>query len=191
MRRMIKQWAGDQRGASAVEFALLAPIMLLLYFGVVVFCQAYMAQKRVSHVASAVGDLVAQTSQISRAEAGELFSIGGLIMKPFSAATLDQRVTSITRQTATRYEVDWSRSTGDALPPLDQGSAVGVPSVAVAVGGSVIMSESESVYTSPMDPILNDIRNLIGSDGAGLGVLTFTRKAYLHPRNGAVPCPDC
>ena len=51
--------ARDTRGLSAVEFALLAPVMISLYFGVAEVGQAFMVQKRQAHVASMVADLVA------------------------------------------------------------------------------------------------------------------------------------
>jgi Flp pilus assembly protein TadG len=58
--------AGDVRGVSAVEFALIAPVMILFYAGMVDLCQGYMALKRTSH-ASAVADLASQSRSMTKA----------------------------------------------------------------------------------------------------------------------------
>ena len=61
LRRLI----ADRRGVSAVEFALVAPILVLLYFGLVELSQAATADRRLAHATSAVGDLVAQASSVT------------------------------------------------------------------------------------------------------------------------------
>src|SRR3569623_1736057 len=67
----------DQRGASAVEFAMIAPLMLMFYFGLTELCQAMLAERRVSHVASAVGDLVTQTDKLTPADLPDIIALGG------------------------------------------------------------------------------------------------------------------
>ena len=55
----------DRRGVAAVEFALIAPAMVLLYCGLVELCQAVIAERKANHVASAIGDLVTQAETVS------------------------------------------------------------------------------------------------------------------------------
>ncbi|MGH6977695.1 MAG: TadE/TadG family type IV pilus assembly protein, partial [Brevundimonas sp.] len=78
----LRRFRRDQKGLSAVEFALLAPVMILLYFGMVELCQAYMAQKRMSHVASMVADLTARAEVVNQSGLNDTFNIGGQIMQP-------------------------------------------------------------------------------------------------------------
>ena len=63
--------ARDSRGVAAVEFALLLPILLLLYFGVVELTQGVMTQQRANHVAATVGDLVSQSSSLASADVAD------------------------------------------------------------------------------------------------------------------------
>ena len=78
------QLAKNTRGAAAVEFAFLAPVLILLYFGMVEYCQGYMALKRTGHVASMVADLVSQNDTVTKTQITDIFAIGDQIIRPFS-----------------------------------------------------------------------------------------------------------
>lgn len=171
----LARFGRDERGVSAVEFALIAPVVITIYFGLVEFCQAYMAQKRMSHATSQVADMVAQAPDITRDEIDDVFAIGGLILSPFSAANFSQRVTSITRDAGGVARVAWSRGAG--MTPLS--GVQTVPAGLIANGETIIMSESSFRYVSP-------IRKLLP------GTTTFTARHYLRPRvSDTIPCPDC
>lgn len=175
-RSLFRSLAGDDRGISAVEFALLAPVLIAFYLGLSEFCQGYMAQKRMGHVAAAVADLVAQEDTVTRANLDDIFTLGGLIMKPFSTATLKQRITSVTR-TGTKVKVDWSR--GDGLTARTTGSEVTVPTDLLADGQSVIISEATYDYDSPADYLMPSVTK-------------FSHTYYLRPRvSDKTLCPNC
>lgn len=168
---------GDTRGGAAIEFAFLAPIMILLYFGMIEYCQGYMALKRTGHTASMVADLVSQTDATTPAQISDIFAIGELIMSPFPTATLKQRVSSVTRVSANTYKVDWSRTKGmsDKLKPQD----ADVPADMLENGESVIVSETFYDYQSSFSQMAP-------------GLFHFKRVAYLRPRTvETVPCTGC
>lgn len=166
-RGFLSRLRGDRRGVSAVEFAMLAPIMVAFYFGLSEFCQAFMAQKRVGHVASVVADLVAQDDVTNAAEITDIFSAGATLMKPFRATTLTQRVTSVTVNSSGQARVDWSRGSGVTGRTVN--SAVTLPTGLVVNGESVIMSEVTYDYDSPVDYLMP-------------GLTRFTQTHYLRPR---------
>jgi len=175
-RSLFRRLAGDERGISAVEFALLAPVLIAFYLGMAEFCQGYMAQKRMGHVSAAVADLVAQEETVTKANLDDIFDIGGLIMKPFSTATLKQRITSVTR-TGAKVKVDWSR--GDGLTALTAGSEVTVPTDLLSDGQSVIISEATYDYDSPADYLMP-------------GLTKFSHTYYLRPRvTDKTLCSNC
>ena len=170
----------DRRGVSAIEFALIAPLMLVIYFGLVELCQGYMANRRAGHPASIVADLVAQADETSTQDLTSVFAIGDMIMRPFPSAPLSIRVSSVTRDTNGVARVDWSRGNNKALTALSKGSAVtDLPSGLIENGESLILGETEFVYTSAFAQIIKT-------------PITFRRSYYLRPRTqDRIPCANC
>ncbi|MGV8929865.1 MAG: TadE/TadG family type IV pilus assembly protein [Brevundimonas sp.] len=174
--RLFSRLAGDQRGVAAVEFALLAPILIFFYFGLAEFCQGYMAQKRMGHVAAMVADMVAQEEVTSSVKIDDVFAIGDLIMNPFPTTTLEQRVSSVTR-TAGVARVDWSHGTG--MEPRAVNSTITLPADLIANGESIIVSEATYDYDSPADYLMPSITR-------------FSHIYYLRPRTvDKVICSNC
>lgn len=166
----------DERGVSAVEFAMLAPVLIAFYFGLAELCQGYMAQKRMGHVASMVADLVAQEETVATTNLDDIFEIGGLIMKPFPTPALKQRVSSVTR-TAGVAKVDWSR--GDGMTARAVNSTISLPTDLIADGESVIVSEATYDYDSPVDYFMP-------------GITRFSHIYYLRPRTvDKTLCSNC
>ncbi len=174
---ILRRFAGDRRGVTAVEFALLAPLMIAFYFGLTEFCQGFMAQKRMSRSAASVADLVAQTDVVTQDELADILAIGQTIMKPFSTTTLTLRVSSVTRNSSGVAKVDWSRASGTTA--LAKTATVTVPTDILANGESIVMSEATYGYSSPAQYLMP-------------GVTQFDGKFYSRPRKvDMVGCSDC
>lgn len=173
----LKRLATDRRGVSAVEFALIAPLMISFYFGLGELCQGYMSQKRLAHTASSVANLVAQTDVVTKDEVDDVMAIGALIMKPFSTTTLTTRVSSVTRNSSGVAKVNWSRASG--ITAYTAGTTVTVPTDMIGNGESLVMAETTYDYASPVKYLLP-------------AVTKFTSVFYERPRKvDAVGCSDC
>ncbi len=165
----LKHLIKDRRGAAAVEFAFIAPVMILMYYGLAELTQGMMADRRASHVASAIGDLVAQDTVINTTEMNDIFNVGKAIIAPFPTSGLSMRVTSIRKDSTGAIQVVWSKSSG-SMGVLSTVSSV--PTGLIANNESVILAESSYVYNSATKKALPN-------------ALTFTQKYYLKPRKTA------
>jgi Flp pilus assembly protein TadG len=163
---------------SAVEFALLLPILMLLYFGVVELTQGAMTSQRAAHTASTIGDLVAQNTSVTAAEMTDIFSVGNTVMYPYPTATLQMRVSSLAADANGNAKVVWSQAQG--MTKLQPGSTVGgIPADVINPNESVVMSESRYTYTSVFGQVLPR-------------PITFSNVYYLRPRlSPQVTCADC
>ncbi|MBX9460167.1 MAG: pilus assembly protein [Brevundimonas sp.] len=173
---LIRRWTGDERGVSAIEFAMLAPVLILFYMGMTEFCQGFMAQKRMGHVSATVADLIAQEEAVTPAAIDDIFEIGELIMKPFPTGTLHQRVSSVT-QTSGVAKVDWSR--GDGMTARGPLSTVTLPADLITDGESVVVAEVTYDYDSAADYLMP-------------GLTRFSHTYYLRPRTvDKTKCDNC
>lgn len=179
LRAMLQKLTRDERGVSAVEFALIAPILILFYAGVVDLCQGYMALKRTSHVASAVADMTSQSATLTKAQITKIFEIGPAIMAPFATASLEQRISSVTKVSNTKYTVNWSRSFGanGSLSSALTASNLNLPTGLIANGESILIGEAAYTYNSPFKTFLPTVR--------------FQRRALIQPRGTSTNCSDC
>lgn len=169
----------DEAGVSAAEFALIAPIMILFYLGAAELSGGLMASRRSAHLASTVGDLVAQSDTLTSADISDVFSIGASIMDPMpTGINLEIRVSSVTMAANQQAKVDWSK--GQNMSPYAVGDVIGTITTAqLPVGQSLIMTETNYHYTSPVGHLLPGITN-------------FSQTVYNYPRNaGKVTCQAC
>ncbi|MEI9965538.1 MAG: TadE/TadG family type IV pilus assembly protein [Caulobacteraceae bacterium] len=173
-----RRFGRDRRGVAAIEFALIAPVMVLMYCGLVELCQAMIAERKANHVASAIGDLVAQVETVSTGDLSDIFSIGQTIMSPYNTGTLQMRVTSVTLDSTGKPKVTWTRSNNWTASTLKVGDQVTLP-VTLNPGDSIIMSESKYSYTSIFHYVLPK-------------ALNYNEAFYLRPRRSDnVTCTGC
>jgi len=154
-----------------VEFALIAPVLILMYCGMAELTQAMMAQRRLSNIAAAVGDLVAQTTQIGPDRMTDIFAVGSIIMAPFPATGLKICVVSVTSDASGKDTVAWSRTstTGMTSCPTAGTVLTDVPIAVLPANKSVILARADYDYASPIKLVLPR-------------AMTFTRTLYLRPR---------
>ncbi len=175
-----KTFAGDTRGVSAIEFALVAPILIMAYLGLSELTLGMMASRKASHLAASIGDLAAQSETLSSANITDLFAIGTSMLQPFSTSgtSLKIRLTSVTMQSNNKATVDWSAVQN--MTKYNAGDVISaVTTSQISAGQSLIMTEVEYDYSSPIGNFLP-------------GQSAFKYTFYHHPRNGAmVTCPTC
>ena len=189
-----KDFTQDNRGVSAIEFALVAPILILAYLGLADLTLGMMVSRRASHLAATVGDLAAQSETLTAGNITDLWAIAGSMMKPFpTAATpsrpkalLKIRITSVTMKTTgstTAPVVNWSTTSNWTKLTANDPEIKGITTTQIAAGESLVVTDVEYTYDSP---IKLNVYEFV-KDGS-----IFKNTFYHHPRNGAaVACPSC
>jgi Flp pilus assembly protein TadG len=181
---LIRRLRRDQSGVSALEFALIAPLMILFYFGSAELTQAVMAQRRTLSVASAIGDLVAQANGTTTAQdVDDAMNMGNIIMYPFptTGTVLSICVEGITADNSATpvKSVMWRHVKNDDGNCAAVGTKVtGLSDDVIAAGQSLIMARVAYKYTSSTNLVLHI--NPI-----------FTKVYYLRPRrSSSISCTD-
>ncbi len=87
-RTFLRRLCGNRDGVSAVEFALIAPVMVLFYVGMVEISLALSVDRKVTNAASALADLVAQDDVITDGEMVDILNAGSAIIAPYDAGSV-------------------------------------------------------------------------------------------------------
>lgn len=164
--RLLRRFGAQTKGAIAIEFAIILPIMITMYFGVVEISHALAANRKVTMTTSTVGDLVAQFATVGPNTMNGLVTAASEIMRPFNtggSGQLKVNVYSISNIPAN----DWSYSpSGQCASGTPQ-----VPAALLASGGSVIVSRVCYDFDSILHRFFAPTTN-------------FEDTFYLRPRQG-------
>ena len=115
MRRPLRRLARDQRGVSAVEFAMLLPLMLTLYIGGAEVSRAIAIDRKVTLVSRSLGDLVAQSTTVTSDDVTKILSAATAVMAPYGDTPLKITVSSVKIDSAGVAKVCWSDTKNGAV----------------------------------------------------------------------------
>jgi len=104
----LMRFSRDRRGVSAVEFALVAPMMIALYFGCVEISDGVAADRKVSLTAAALANLVAQSTSLSATDMNNVLDASTAIIQPYSASNLKMTVTCLSIDANKNVTTKWT-----------------------------------------------------------------------------------
>lgn len=169
MLRRVRAFLRARDGLAAVEFALISPLMILMFLGATELSSALDCNARVGRVAATTSDLVAQSASVSTSDVTNIFTAANAVLFPYSSASARIVVSSLVDDGTGGTKVAWSSAQN--ATPRTVGSTVAVPAglVIKGSGGSLIFAEVTYVYTSPSSYFLGPS-------------ITLTNNFYSRPR---------
>lgn len=179
---LLQKLTVNAQGVAALEFAMIAPLMFMLFVGSVEFSQAITVDRRVTQSASVIADLIARAPSegVAAAQVDRDMSIVSQLIAPYDANALTVEVVSVKAQAAPgnpgalNYVVDWSRDNRGGTPYARNSPApFGMPQGLLVAGESTIVGRAFYNYT----PLIFSyfIRE----------AFTMEEIFYLKPRNGS------
>ena len=163
---IMRRFAGDRRGVSAVEFALVAPIMVGLYFGVVEVSDGVSASRKVSLTAATLANLSAQVSTISTSDMSNILDASSAVIAPYDTSKLKITVTCISIDSTKKATAMWSvtRNGGAA-----NSGTMTLPSALAVASTQLLLAEVSYAYTP-----------IVGYKITG--TVNLSDKMYMSPR---------
>ena len=144
--KLLRSFKRDREGASAVEFAILAPLLITLYFGCVEITDGIAADRKVTLTAGALANLTSQSQTITVDGMTNILNASAAIIKPYSVGNLAATITCLKIDADGNAKVKWS-ATLNGTARAD-GASVTLPSAALAVPNSyLVWSEVSYNYT--------------------------------------------
>lgn len=162
---ILRRFARDRRGVSAVEFAIVAPVLIGLYFGVVEISDGVAADRKVSLTAATLANLTAQVSTITDSDMTNILDASSAIIAPYDVGKLSITITCISIDANKKATAAWTVTRGG------QGNTgtMTLPAALAVPKTQLILAQASYAYT----PTVGD--NITGT-------LNLSDKMYMSPR---------
>lgn len=142
-RARLSRFRRDARGVTAVEFALVAPVMILIVMGTIELPRAFSYSQKLTRAARAMADLSARTNLASL---NDVYAAGLMIAQPLQTASATIRLAAVGVYTGGNTKVCSSAGYNTAGRPV--GTSLGAaPPAFATTGARYVMAEVSITYT--------------------------------------------
>jgi Flp pilus assembly protein TadG len=147
LTRRLQRLHRDIRGTAAIEFAELAPLLIVMLLGSIEVSRAVALDRRFGMATAMTGDLVARESTVDNTELTAIMGVISFLMQPYNSSSLKASVISVKASPtdANNTKVDWAWSYNGATKPADC-SNYSLPTGIISAGGSVVVVETQFSY---------------------------------------------
>lgn len=193
-RQSLHRILRDRRGVAAIEFAIIAPILLSLYFVTMEVSQGIEVNKKVGRAGSMIADLVTQQQKVTQSEVNAILRIGEAILQPYNRTRPTIIVTGVQMSdTATpEARVVWSRKIEDGS--FAAGTAAGQPAdvpTQLKIRNTFLIKVESRLGYAPVITWTAGQKQALGLLAAFDGI-PMNEVYYLRPRmSQTITCSDC
>jgi Flp pilus assembly protein TadG len=163
----IVSFAGDRRGISAVEFAMLLPLMVTLYLGVVEVTQGVAIDRKVTLTTRTMADLASRVTSINNADMGNMLNATSAVIAPYDQSKVKVVLSAVNIDANGTAKIGWSDTLHGSARAV--GSTVAVPTVLATPNTTLIWSEVSYNYAPTFGYVLT-------------GNMNLTDQIYMRPR---------
>jgi len=157
----------DRRGVSAVEFAILLPVMVTLFLGSVEATQGIAADRKVELTAHTLADLSTQYTDINDVAMANILAAGSAILAPYPITSLQEVVSEIAINSQGVGTVVWSNTLGGTA--LSVGATVSVPTALAVPNTYLVLAQVTYSYNPAYGYVMT-------------GPITLSDQSFMRPR---------
>ncbi|MEB3043231.1 TadE/TadG family type IV pilus assembly protein [Rhizobium mulingense] len=179
-RRLIR----ERKGAGAIEFAILFPVLVMLYIGAFEITIGLSVSKRATRAAGSIADLVTQQQSVTKSTLAEMRAVATAIFVPYNSTSLTLKITGITVDASANAKVLWSWAQDGSVPYAKNVAVSDVPSDMKTANSFLVRTELSIPYT-----MFLFAPNFMPD---GMRTITISRSYFYRQRQGdSIPCGDC
>jgi Flp pilus assembly protein TadG len=164
---LLRRFARDRDGVSAIEFAMILPFMLTLYLGGVEVGDGLAIQFKSTLAARTVADLASQYVSIDNAAMSIILNAATKVVSPYSGTGMQVTVSEISTNSSGQATVQWSDSLNGTARSV--GSTITLPSALQQKNITIIYGEVKYPYTPSLGYVLT-------------GTINIYESMYFYPR---------
>lgn len=185
MRRLSSSfchWRTDAGGASAIEFAMILPAMVLLYAGLVDLTAYLSTDRKITAATGMLGDLVTQNTAVSAAQIDDYFTAAHMATNPIDESEVGLQVWDY-RKIGPNVVLQWSKAFAGGATCADPDTS-NIANL-MAAGNDIVVAAACMTFQPPMS-------HAIGTYVLGAPSFDIDHHVELRPREaGTLNCADC
>lgn len=167
----------NRRGVALIEFAIVLPVLMLLFFGGFTMASGMAFNRKLSVATRALADLTSQRAAVDRDALSGIVAMGAPIVVPYRLANGLTRVSQVVTDGNGDGRIDWSYA-GDGTA-LARNAAYPLPSDVRFPNTAYLVAEMRY----PFRPLASLVP--LATIPLGENVIMLPRKS------SSVPCTDC
>ncbi|MBX4889366.1 TadE/TadG family type IV pilus assembly protein [Rhizobium bangladeshense] len=179
-----RRLARERKGAGAIEFAILFPVLVMLYIGAFEITIGLSVSKRATRAAGSIADLVTQQQSVTKSALAQMSSVATSIFVPYKTTSLTLKITGITIDAGANAKVLWSWAQDGTVPYAKSATVSNVPTDMKTANSFLVRTELSIPYTMFLfaPDFMPD----------GMRTITISRSYFYRQRQGdSIPCGDC
>jgi len=150
----LKRLLADRRAIAATEFALVAPVMLLMFAGLIEVCEALSCQRKVNQVSATTADLIAQVDTLSPSSASDIFAADTAIVSPYNASSLSVLACVVYLNPGGAQIVRFCKAYNDTAPAAGAANPVPVNAALMQSNEDMVVVRTRYAFSSPFTSLL-------------------------------------
>lgn len=164
LRGLARRLRRGTRGVAALEFAMILPVMLAIYFGIVETGQGVMISRKVTQLTRSLADLTAQAQggAISNTEMNNIFDAAQTVMMPYVSVSPKMSIHFIVIDSAGVARVCWSEQRNSTK--IARGQPAPVPADVRLPNTSIVMAQASYEFTPVVGWVIKGGALTIGGD---------------------------
>ena len=175
----LRRFVEGEQGVTAIEFALVLPIVVLILLGCFEVPRYVMIYQKIARTSSGVADLVAQADEpITKNQINDIFAAGKIMMQPYDVVANGRiYVSSINNPSGNGVTLTWQRNNGGSVGTASKLGAAGTNPTSKMPAG-IVPASNEEVLAAEVYFTYTPIFSTLIYSGSTLYMVSYTR-----PRN--------
>jgi Flp pilus assembly protein TadG len=167
--RVWRELRRDKRGVAAVEFALIVPIVIVVYALGFELAQASTVYRKLTDTTVQLANVTSQYTAVADTDVNNIFGASSQIMVPYSTTPLTIVLSEVVTDASSNATVCWSKSYPSTVTPLVTGSAITMPAGMASPHSHYILVQTTYAYTPTIG-------------GAFMSGLPMANQVFMIPR---------
>jgi Flp pilus assembly protein TadG len=191
----------DRSGVAAIEFAMIVPIMLVMFFGTVEVSSGVAADRKITLAARALSDLTSQfPASVADSDLQNIFAASSSILTPYSVTPTQPTISEVYVDASKVAKIQWSKAATIALvsgapkATLQTSTRTKGDVVTTAIPPGLLISGTYLIWSEIDYRYVPAVGYIMAKAGVLLHEATFTRPRqsacvdYPLPVAPALPC---